>query len=61
MTTPTMPQCYKCRRLFDTADDQWIACGAFPDGIPDEIADGEHDHTKPFPGDNGILFEPLPE
>ena len=32
-------------------------CGAFPDGIPAEIAYGDNDHTKPFPGDNGIQFE----
>ena len=35
----------------------WV-CEAFPDGIPKEIAFGDWDHTKPFPGDKGILFEP---
>ena len=39
-----------------------IECKAFPKGIPEEIfITGEHDHTKPFKGDNGILFEPLEE
>tara|TARA_R100000049_G_C1921140_1_gene66390 strand:- start:28 stop:186 length:159 start_codon:yes stop_codon:yes gene_type:complete len=32
-------------------------CDAFPKGIPEEIGSGEHDHTKPFKGDNGIRFE----
>lgn len=32
-------------------------CKAFPESIPNEIAYGDNDHTKPFPGDNGIQFE----
>ena len=35
-------------------------CKAFPNGIPGEIWLGENDHTKPFPGDNGIVFEAIP-
>lgn len=34
-------------------------CKAFPDGIPDLIASGKHDHRKPFHGDNGILWTPV--
>jgi len=36
-------------------------CAAFPDRIPDAILDDEHDHHKPYPGDNGIRFEPRDE
>ncbi len=32
-------------------------CKAFPDGIPDEIAYGDNNHTDPYPGDNGIQYE----
>jgi len=32
-------------------------CDAFPKGVPLVILTNEHDHHKPFEGDNGILFE----
>jgi len=35
-------------------------CKAFPNGIPDAILTNQHDHRKPFDGDNGIRFQPLP-
>ena len=35
-----------------------VVCKAFPKGIPDEIAYGNNKHLEPFPGDNGIQFEP---
>lgn len=32
-------------------------CLAFPDGIPNDILTGKNDHTKPYKGDDGILYE----
>lgn len=36
-----------------------LVCAAFPypKGIPQEIAYGTNDHTTPYHGDNGILYE----
>lgn len=38
-----------------------FTCAAFPNGIPNAIIFGENKHFKPFPGDHGIQFEPLPQ
>ncbi len=35
---------------------KWL-CAAFPQGIPFDIANGDFDHRKPHPDDNGIVFE----
>jgi len=48
-----MPQCDGCKHETEPG-----YCKAFPDGIPDEITAGEHDHRKAFKGDKGIRFEP---
>lgn len=34
-----------------------VVCEAFPGGIPDEIAYGDHRHTTPVEGDHGIQYE----
>ena len=47
-------QCLGCRHYLGA-----ITCDAYPDGIPEPVVTGEHDHTSPYPGDNGILFEPV--
>lgn len=53
-TPGPQPQCWRCKH-FD-ADDK--TCLAFPDGVPMVVLLGDVDHRLPFPGDNGVQFEP---
>jgi hypothetical protein len=41
-----------------TLDAGWCSCNAFPQGIPDLVTGGKHDHRTPLPGDHGIQYEP---
>jgi hypothetical protein len=50
---PVTP-CLRCRHYRGRTK-----CAAFPDGIPERILDGKSDHTRPYPGDNGIRFESI--
>ena len=34
-------------------------CEAFPKGIPSPIWNGQNTHRRPYPGDRGIVYEPL--
>ena len=52
----SQPICNRCRHCRG-----YGKCAAFPDRIPDAILNGEHDHREPYPGDNGIRFEPRDE
>ena len=36
-----------------------LTCEAFPKGVPKEILHGHHDHREPYPGDNGIRYDPI--
>ena len=47
-------QCATCKNHIPRT----FSCRAFPNGIPDEIAEGMWDHRESFPGDNGILYDP---
>jgi hypothetical protein len=51
------PRCYDCKHRIVSVDG--LVCSAFPDNIPKEILSGQNDHTTPYPGDNGIRFEPI--
>jgi hypothetical protein len=53
------PMCAYCKHFNAEVRDENV-CAAFPDGIPDEIAFKNADHTKPFKGDHGIRFEAIP-
>ena len=57
---PSQPICTMCKH-FNKDSIIGLICKAYPEGIPEEIINGEHDHTKPFEGDNGIQFEPIEE
>lgn len=66
------PICFSCKHFYPTNEAGDIKCKAFPEvikresdwvpsAIPLEIFRGEFDHTKPYPGDNGIRYEPIDE
>jgi hypothetical protein len=52
-----LSQCGRCERFTE-----YDACRAYPRGIPAAILSDTHDHTAPYEGDGGLLFEarPLP-
>lgn len=56
MTTIAPPICIGCKHL--QGDLRAPKCAAFPAGIPNEILLSKADHRKPYPGDQGILFDP---
>ena len=48
-----IPQCYYCKHHLGGK-----VCNAYKT-IPQIILNNFHDHRQPYPGDNGIRFEPL--
>ena len=53
---PQSNQCLLCEHYI-----AGLSCAAYPEGIPEKILTGEHNHREPYKGDNGIRFEPLKE
>ncbi len=57
------PQCDACAHSVlnqpGPVREEGARCDAFPDGIPDDIFWGNHDHRMPYPGDKGIRFTPI--
>lgn len=51
--------CAACRHLQQPINFSSPSCAAFPNGIPWEIQIGQVRHTQPYPGDNGVRFEPI--
>jgi hypothetical protein len=49
------PACVSCRHKAQLSD----TCTAFPQGIPKPIMLGTHQHREAFPGDHGIMWEPI--
>lgn len=55
--TVDLPICYGCKHFIPDSPD--LTCGAFENGIPFVVLSSQHDHRQPYPGDNGIQFEPI--
>ena len=52
------PICWACIHFHDRES---RSCEAFPKGIPNKIYFEAYDHRRPFPGDEGVGFEKVPE
>ncbi len=55
MTSFSAPKCVFCKHFIERKGP--FSCKAFPSGIPEDILQDGFDHSKPYPNDNGIMFE----
>lgn len=53
------PVCMTCRHLAigTRAGLSNLVCAAFPQGVPEAIWSGRHDHRTEYPGDGGVRWE----
>lgn len=56
--TGRAPVCLNCKHWHQD-NEEAFTCDAFPGGIPEPIYMAENDHSRPYPGDHGIQFEPM--
>jgi hypothetical protein len=55
MLLENRPPCFSCKHY----DYEKMTCGAYPDGIPEDIRTGEVVHNKVLEGQKGnFVFEP---
>lgn len=53
-------QCLGCAHYRRGSKVRGGSCEAYPQGIPHEIYSNKVRHDAPYPGDNGIMFDPAP-
>jgi hypothetical protein len=51
--------CANCKHLHPHT--LFSTCDAFPRGVPTVFLNNDEFHGKPFPGDNGIQYKPIPQ
>lgn len=54
--TEIKPACQTCKHRSKVLPG---ICLAFPDGIPNAILFGQHDHTTAYEGDHGVRYAPI--